>query len=203
MTRQQIGTIEAVTAENEKVRDLAKRLRYKPTTLAACIQRTFPSLLEQNIYVLFAGECEKSVIRPQTFARLLQHFTNGQELSPADLEDREIGENLIYNKVSDIGDCIEIALSLMEKIDNLDLSTPISSKTAARLARAYGEDAADILEIVDNELHYIMDELGMRMRPMIAMTKIINAIALHAAEGEGKGENPNILSADDIIELLS
>lgn len=198
--RQPDGII--VMSKDEKVCALAKRLRHKPETLMARIERSLPALLEQNLYLLLALECEKTVL-PGTFANILRYYTNGQELVPADLKDREIGKNLISNKVSSLGDYLEVALSLMGKLDKLDLSTPISSGTAARLARAYGEDAADILEIVDNELQYIIDGLGWIMRPMVAMTKIINAIARHAADGEGKAGMPNILCADDIIELLS
>lgn len=85
-TDRQQTEIVKVMAENEKVCALSKRLRYKPETLLRHIELSLPGPLEQNMFLMVALECEKTIL-PKTFANLLRYYTNGQKLTPADLED--------------------------------------------------------------------------------------------------------------------
>jgi hypothetical protein len=188
---------QSLTVYNPSVRNLAKRLKWKPETAVRRIAQALPAVLEQNIYLLLVQEWQVGV-QPETFCRILRYINNDQEIKEDDFRDRDVGENLISNKGVEIVEQASLSLLLIQK------SRVISADTAVRLAKTYGEFAEDIIDIVEENAYLLMGKLGLENVSLPkAMAIILKGIARQNERLDGRGGTPDITSAADIIALLS
>jgi hypothetical protein len=201
MAEQQNQPDNALSAGSPQIQALVRRLGWKHETAIRRIQSALPVPVEQSMYFDITIHFRVGV-RPETFARLLRYFNNGQELSDMDLQDRVQGQNLFSNKVAQVAELIFQALSLREEIEDMGFSA--SLETMSRLVVAYGDETQDIVDLVADNVWEIAR--GLKIRPSSQskiMNVILKAIAYHAAETEGQSGMPNPVSAEEIVALLS
>ncbi|OGY28210.1 MAG: hypothetical protein A2Z42_03880 [Candidatus Woykebacteria bacterium RBG_19FT_COMBO_43_10] len=194
----------ALVPTNPAIQKTALSLRWRPETLVERVKKALPSPLAQSLYVLAAKDWE--AMHPETFAKLLDYFVHGTLFHSSEEQNTRLSAILLHDEGLGLGEFMEEAFSLLGKIADSDTPS-LSATTVARLVMAYGEDAEAIVELVEVNLHEILDALNWRLSRSFpqqkAIASIIGKIAAHAADGGLRGGMPNVINMDDVIELLS
>ena len=187
----------ALTVTDVRVTAISRRLRLRPETLIARLQRELPSLIEQQFYLTMGPEF---AVRPESFAKLLRVKLGSRELQAHDLVDREVGNNLVISRISDLADYMENSLTLVGKIQADFANLGLSMETAGRLALAYGSYAENILDSIVNNVGEIRMALGMRESKSdgTVIRVAVDIVVKHSAGRSGK-PRPNVL---DVLELF-
>lgn len=128
-----------LVAQNPKVQAIARSLRTNAERLVVRIKDALPAIVEQQLYLQVGADFR---LQPESMAKLLREYLGDHQLIAADLVSRSIGENLVYNRFSDVADFLQQVFSLISK----DLDIPVSMRNAAKLVIAYGEHAEDVVD---------------------------------------------------------
>ncbi len=184
---------------NSKVQAIAKQLGWRSETAIARVKKALPAPLEQGVFVSLVSEARLGMY-PESFAEVLRFFAGKQELEEKDLEDIIGPEGYVHNRFEEVVDDVAATMNILGKFDELGIRAMPSALTAARLVFAYGEEGAEgILELVENNLHSLMDSIGLKgVRIHPAMAIILNEIAATSAGANA----PNALSEEEIINLM-
>ncbi len=187
--------MQEITVFTPRVQSVATRLGWKAETVLARVKRALPTRIEQTLYLSVTAEW--GVIQPETLAKLLRYFLNGQKLIEADMQERIVGEETT-NKFVWVANQVVAAVSLMMDCrEGAESGIAIGAETAAQLVAAYGEDGAEeIIGIVSENWYRIAEGIGWDyMSEHEATAKIIKAVAACSP--------CDAISSQSIIDLLA
>lgn len=132
---------------NLRVKGIARRFRWEPTTLIRRVENALPAPVEQQVY-LEVGLGYR--IQPESLAKMLKVFREADSLREIDRDWHTVGLNMVKSRFTDILDKIEAALLLIDKTSDA-AEYMMSMESAAHLVEAYGEHAEDVLgQIIEN-----------------------------------------------------
>lgn len=192
----------ALTVTNPKVVQIARHLRWKPTTAIARIERALPSILEQQIYLAIAPTVGESGLLPESLAKLLRIFLGSKQLRLEDMMSGYPTPAHLEEFIEFLGECITLLKVIKHEYTVLSLSID----DAALIVLRYGtNDPERLIEIVDNNLEQLCEVLdvsnnisyGTRMRIClnVVVTKVIPA--------NQKSGAPDLLDFTDFIHMNS
>ncbi len=137
---------------------IATRLGWHPTTLIRRVEAALPSKVEQHAFLQMGPDFR---IHPESFAKLLRLYLGNRQLSSSDLQEHQVSARLVRSTMSDIGDYIENALDLLEKIsaDIAYYHLRMSMTDAGTLTIAYGNGALDIIQDIVGNLDVVRHKM--------------------------------------------
>jgi hypothetical protein len=149
-----VETTELVPA-NPRVQAIAMSLRINAERLVVRIENALPAVVEQQLYLQVGGDFR---LQPESMSKLLREYLGNQQLVPADMVSRPIGENLVYNRFNDVADFLQQVFNLISK----DLDIPVSMRNAAKLVIAYGEHAEEVVDDLIANSEYLKERFKLK-----------------------------------------
>jgi len=179
-----------IVVSNPAVVEVAEFFNWKPITLVRRVNDALPAVIEQKLYLTVVKDYD-SKMQPETFGRMLEYFTKGQNITEKNLESPE---NLLMDKITG-------ALSLFELVKK-ETGGQIASRTVAKLVDAYGEKAEDVVDLVYGDIFLILERLGWNsVNPKKGASLILKYIAKNATDGNGSGR-VDVVNIDDICGVM-
>ena len=177
-------------------------LRQEPLKAIARIERNLPSVVEQRLYLQVGAQFR---LLPESFRRILRGMLGDVPLCAADFEERPVGPNVTYSRVSSIADRLATILEVLDK--NSDIRSygcrQVVIENAVKLEEIFGEATLGILE----ELLTSIDELA-EILPLKKATRQSEARVFEAAQYTlislvaNDVFDPSVLSSGSVVECL-
>ena len=143
---------------NPRVRSIAYKMRWSVDTVIRRVENALTSPVEQQIYLQVALEYR---IHPESLKKMLDIFRGDHDLQPSDLQQLQVGPNLVKSKFDEITLKVEQALLLIDKTS--DTSDYIMSMAcAAQLVEAYGDYAEEVVAQIINNMGSVADLLEIK-----------------------------------------
>ncbi len=187
----------ALVPTDKRVVAVAVSLRWAPETLIARLESALPAKIEQQYYLLMAPDLG---LQPESFAKLLRIGLGERELEAYDLEDKVVGTNMVFNRVSGLTGFLGDALTLLGKIVGDFKDIGLSMETAGRLALAYGAHSEAVISDVLENVEAIRENLRISDRvPQRSVAAVAIELVAEHASGNGTCSRPNALSVMELI----
>lgn len=171
--------------ENPFVRTVARRLGFKPETLAKRVRNAFSTEFAQCVYTVFMYTAKRAT-SPETIAACFSHFNDGREIRSTDFHEK--------GKANRILDNTSETLVLM--------SRGFMNKDAAmRFVERFGDQAEEVYNLIGENLQTLMRKLRVRAPSSQAMMGILHAIA-YADEEHSEMLDLDIVTIDDVERML-
>lgn len=192
----------ALVPTNPNVQKLSKRLRWKPETAIARIQRALPAPMEQQVYLAIAPRLGESALLPESMAKLLRLYLGHQELELEDLKPGSPGRSRFLSFAEYLGECINLLKVVTKEFDALSLKI----EHAGLIVLQYGSDNPErLIEMVDCNLEEmcemigISNEIGYGKRMGICISVVVNKIIpMNRRNG-----TPDLLDLTDFLNMTS
>lgn len=171
--------------ENPLVRTVARRLGFKPETLAKRVHAAFATEFAQCVYTVFMYTAKRAAY-PETIAACFSYFNDGREIRPTDFGEK--------GKVNRILDNTSETLVLMSR-------GYMNKDAAMRFVERFGDQAEDVYNLIGENLQLLMRRLRVRAPSPQAMMGILHAIA-YADEEHPEMLDMDVVTVDDVERML-
>lgn len=194
----------ALVPENPTVALIGSRLRWKPQTVIARVERALSTQFTQSLYLLVAKDFS---ILPETMAALLRTYAGTESFIERDLlHPRDVGDSLATDAFANFADFFFACMDLLKVVTQEYTAFNMSILDAGELVAAYGDrEPEKLIEMIDADLDHCSEVLGISLR-LSASQRL--RMCLHVFISEILPENrerglPDLVDVNEVAELYA